>query len=56
VRYAVKGHWRHARVGPGRAARRWVYIAPHMRGPEGAPLSNPATTVKLLAPRPIEED
>jgi len=56
VRYAVKGHWRHARVGAGRTERRWVYIAPHMRGPEGAPLSNPLTTVKLLAPRPIEED
>ena len=38
VRWLVKGHWRQQRVGPGRQFRRPTYIAPHVKGPEGAPL------------------
>lgn len=38
VRWWVKGHWRQQAVGVGRKLRRPVYIAPHIKGPEGAPL------------------
>lgn len=37
-RWIVRGHWRSQAHGPGRALRRRVYIAPHVKGPEGAPL------------------
>jgi len=48
VRFMVRGHWRRQACGPGRQQHRHVYIAPHWRGPEGAPLSHPATVVKQL--------
>lgn len=38
VRTIVRGHWRNQPYGPGRAERRPVWIAPHLRGPDGAPL------------------
>lgn len=38
VRWVVKGHWRQQRVGPGRKFRKPTYIAPHVKGPENAPL------------------
>ncbi|WP_075734819.1 hypothetical protein [Corynebacterium phocae] len=37
-RWLVRGHWRQQRVGPGRKFRRPTYVAPHIKGPEGAPL------------------
>jgi hypothetical protein len=38
VRFPVRGHWRRQAYGKGRALRRNMYIAPFMKGPEGAPL------------------
>lgn len=37
-RWIVRGHWRNARVGVGREQTRPVWIAPHIKGPEDAPL------------------
>lgn len=37
-RWIVRGHWRNQPHGPGRAERRRVYIAPYVKGPDGAPL------------------
>lgn len=37
-RWLVRGHWRSQPYGPGRKYRRPVFIAPHVKGPEGAPL------------------
>lgn len=37
-RWIVRGHWRSQAYGPGRELRRRVYIAPHVKGPAGAPL------------------
>lgn len=39
VRSLVSGHWRQQACGPGRKERRPTWIAPHLRGPEDAPLS-----------------
>ncbi len=38
VRVPVEGYWRSQPYGPGGQYRRPQYIAPHIRGPEGAPL------------------
>jgi hypothetical protein len=47
-RWIVKGHWRQQAVGEGRQFRRPVYIAPHIKGPEGLPLdTTEKTTVKI---------
>lgn len=43
VRWPVKGHWRSQPYGPARAYRRPTYIAPYIKGPEGAPLRSGAT-------------
>ncbi|HVL83354.1 MAG TPA: hypothetical protein VM367_03540 [Pseudonocardia sp.] len=37
-RWLVRGHWRQQAVGPGRTQRRPVYVPPHLKGPDGAPL------------------
>lgn len=37
-RWIVSGHWRMQPYGPERSARRPVWIAPYVKGPEGAPL------------------
>lgn len=37
-RWMVRGHWRQQRVGPGRASVRPVFVPPHIKGPDGAPL------------------
>ena len=42
VRWPVAGHWRKQPYGPGRAYRRLTYIAPYIKGPEGAPLRSGA--------------
>jgi len=36
VRHMVSGHWRHQACGPNKELRRWTWIAPHYRGPEGS--------------------
>lgn len=35
-RHLVRGHWKTARVGPGRSSRKPVFVPPYIRGPEGA--------------------
>ncbi|SDR75971.1 hypothetical protein [Corynebacterium timonense] len=37
-RWFVRGHWRQQACGPGRTQRKPVFVAPHIRGPEDAPL------------------
>jgi hypothetical protein len=37
-RWLVRGHWRQQAYGPGRVERKPIWIAPHIKGPEGAPL------------------
>lgn len=37
-RWVVRGHWRQQPHGKGRAERRLQWIAPYVKGPEGAPL------------------
>lgn len=38
TRWLVRGHWRQQRVGPGRKYVKPVFVAPHIKGPDGAPL------------------
>ncbi|MFI5893803.1 hypothetical protein ACIA5D_27250 [Actinoplanes sp. NPDC051513] len=47
----VTGHWRAQPYGPGRTLRRPVYIHPHLRGPDDAPIKL-STTVRVLANPP----
>lgn len=47
-RWVVKGHWRQQPYGPGRSLRKPVWIRPHIKGPEGAPLLPPSEVVKVL--------
>ena len=42
-RWVVSGHWRNARVGPGRSERRLVWVNPYVKGPDDKPLRQPAT-------------
>lgn len=37
-RWIVRGHWRNQPYGPGRSERRRTYVAPYVKGPDGAPL------------------
>jgi hypothetical protein len=37
-RWVVRGHWRNQAYGAGRQLRRPVWVAPYLKGPEGAPL------------------
>jgi hypothetical protein len=37
-RWIVRGHWRQQPYGPGRSLVKAVWIAPYVKGPEGAPL------------------
>jgi hypothetical protein len=37
-RWVVRGHWRNQPWGPGRSLRRPVWVLPHVKGPDGAPL------------------
>lgn len=47
VRYPVRGHQKQQFYGPGRALRRTIWIDPHWRGPDGAPIHY-SRTVNLL--------
>lgn len=42
-RFIVRGHWRNQPYGPGSSLRRPTWIAPHIKGPEGAPLDTRPT-------------
>lgn len=49
VRFMVRGHWKRQAYGPKRGLRRTIYIAPFMKGPDGAPLKvDTPATVKVL--------
>lgn len=37
-RWVVSGHWRRQPHGPGRELRRKIWVADHVKGPDGAPL------------------
>ena len=37
TRHVVRGHWTHQPYGPARSLRRLQWVAPFIRGPEGAP-------------------
>ncbi|MGV9181799.1 hypothetical protein [Arcanobacterium canis] len=37
VRFLVRGHWRNQVCGPARSKRKPVWVAPFVKGPEGAP-------------------
>lgn len=39
VRTRVRGFWRSQPHGPGRSLRKVIWVRPHWRGPEGAPIS-----------------
>lgn len=51
VRWPVRGHLRWQPVGPGRQERKRIYIEPHLKGPEDAPLKVPTETVHLIGER-----
>ncbi|MGW4116718.1 hypothetical protein ACWEFJ_38085 [Actinosynnema sp. NPDC004786] len=55
VRWMVRGHWRQQAHGPGRSQRRPIWINPHVKGPEGAPL-NTGDTVYLVDRPGIPQD
>ena len=46
-RWWVRGFWRNQPYGPGRAYRRLIYVAPHLRGPEDKPIRS-STAVRIL--------
>ncbi|MEU2426877.1 hypothetical protein ABZ619_38695 [Streptomyces sp. NPDC007851] len=47
VRWVVRGHWRQQWY-PSRQANRPVWISPHMKGPDGAPILDPDKLVNVL--------
>jgi hypothetical protein len=49
-RYRVyrRGHWKRQFYGPGRSLRKTIYINSYIAGPEGAPLYERPTTVKVV--------
>jgi hypothetical protein len=47
-RFWVSGHWRQTPCGPGRTQRKPVFIAPFLKGPEGAPIAGPKDRVHVL--------
>lgn len=55
VRSKVRGHWKQAAYGPGRAYRRPVWVRRHERGPKGAPWSA-ATIVSRVRATTADED
>lgn len=47
-RWVVRGHWRWQACGEGRRERKLTWIAPHVKGPEGAPLVEIDQAAKLV--------
>jgi hypothetical protein len=48
VRWAVKGHWRRIEDKENPGYRRPVWVRPHTKGPEGAPILDPSKLVNVL--------
>jgi hypothetical protein len=48
VRFMVRGHWKRQAYGPKRGLRRQIYVAPFMKGPDGAPLKVTTPVVRVL--------
>jgi hypothetical protein len=46
-RFMVRGHWRQQVYGKGRTLRRPTWIAPHIKGPDDAPLDTRPTVYRL---------
>lgn len=46
--WVVRGHWRWQPHGEGRALRKLIWIGPHIKGPEGAPLIEVEQIAKLV--------
>lgn len=46
--WVVSGHWRWQPCGPGRSERRLTWIAPYVKGPDGAPLLQVEQVAKLV--------
>lgn len=47
-RWVVSGHWRMQPHGPGGSLRKPVFIEPHLKGPEGAPIRRTRRRVLIL--------
>ncbi|MFD8146081.1 hypothetical protein [Streptomyces sp. NPDC059708] len=47
-RWIVRGHWRNHAYGPRQELRQRIWISPHLKGPDGAPLTDPAKLVNVL--------
>ncbi len=47
-RWVVSGHWRSQPHGPARSLRRPIFVAAHLKGPEGAPIRRPRRRVYVL--------
>ena len=50
VRWMVRGHWRQQPYGPQRSLRRPVWINPHLKGPQGAPLASKEKVILVDQP------
>ncbi len=48
VRFMVRGHWKRQAYGPKRGLRKTIYVAPFLKGPDGAPLKTDVPTVRVL--------
>ncbi|MFD6917949.1 hypothetical protein [Streptomyces virginiae] len=47
-RWIVRGHWRNHAYGPRQALHQRIWISPHLKGPDGAPLTDPSKLVNVL--------
>ncbi|MFD8415495.1 hypothetical protein ACFV2Q_27660 [Streptomyces sp. NPDC059650] len=47
-RWIVRGHWRNHAYGTLQTLRRRIWISPHLKGPDGAPLTDPSKLVNIL--------
>lgn len=47
-RWMVQGHWRWQPHGPGRTQRKLIWVRPHIKGPEDAPLHAPPKVNALV--------
>jgi hypothetical protein len=56
VRYVVSGHWRHQACGVGLTDRRLMWIQPHWKGPEWAPITAKTCIVTKPVPQIILDD
>ncbi|MFF5808260.1 hypothetical protein [Streptomyces sp. NPDC012746] len=47
-RWVVRGHWRNHAYGTRQTLRQRIWISPHLKGPDGAPLTDPSKLVNVL--------